>query len=209
MSFLRYPKEAPLVGDVRRMLQHPAFPDGEPVVLGARWPQRSTHTHTRTTEMPARPSKAAPGKSDTISSADVLADFQVSGIGNVFLLGCLEKRVTLYSQQVRAINLAAALIDEGRIKANSRVAIIGGGAAGITAAAAIARAIPNIAELHVYERRSKILHLQTQSTSRYLHPHIYDWPRPASLQSDAGLPVLNWFAARADVVAEEIRVAFE
>jgi NADH dehydrogenase FAD-containing subunit len=94
----------------------------------------------------------------------VLADFQVSAIGNVFLLGCLEKRVTLYSQQVRAINLAAALIDEGRIKANSRVAIIGGGAAGITAAAAIARAIPNITDLHVYERRSKILHLQTQST---------------------------------------------
>jgi hypothetical protein len=120
----------------------------------------------------------------------------------------LEQRVTLYSQQVRALNLVAALISEGRLTEGSRVAIIGGGAAGLTAAAAIALAFPKIKTLNVYERMPELLHLQTESSHRYLHPHIYDWPNPDSLNQEAGLPVLDWTAGPAGAVAEQILDAF-
>jgi hypothetical protein len=132
----------------------------------------------------------------------------VSDAGNVYLLGCLEKRVTLYSQQVRALNLVAALVDKERISRESRIAIVGGGAAGLTAAATIALAIPEIKALDVYERMPELLHLQTGSPHRYLHPHIYDWPLPESLRPDAGLPVLNWSAGPAGEVAEQILSGF-
>jgi hypothetical protein len=153
---------------------------------------------------------STPNPSDTgpLSNADVLDGCRVSDDRNVYLLGCLEKRVTLYAQQVRALNLVAALIEDGRLTRDSRVAIVGGGAAGLTAAAAIALALPKIKALNVYERMPELLHLQTGSSHRYLHPHIYDWPNPNSLEREAGLPVLTWTAGPAAEVAEQILSVF-
>jgi hypothetical protein len=45
----------------------------------------------------------------------------------VFFLGCFERRVTVYSQQVRAINLVAAVLDQDLVRANGKVAIVGEG----------------------------------------------------------------------------------
>jgi hypothetical protein len=48
-----------------------------------------------------------------------------------------------------------------------------------------------------------LMPLQQGSDSRWLHPHIYDWPREGSESGVAMLPVLNWTAARAsDVVVQ-------
>lgn len=157
---------------------------------------------------PPDTSSSRPPNASPLSNAEVLDSCRVSDARSVYLLGCLEQRVTLYAQQVRALNLVAALVDEGRLTAGSRVAVVGGGAAGLTAAAAITLAFPKIKVLNVYERMPELLHLQTGSPHRYLHPHIYDWPNPGSLELDAGLPVLNWTAGPAAVVAAQILDAF-
>jgi hypothetical protein len=143
------------------------------------------------------------------TDVEVLQSCQVSDSGNLYVVGCLERRVTLYSQQVRALNLVSALIDAGRITRETKVAIVGGGAAGLTAAAAIAVAVPDVQTLDVYERKPEPLHLQLRSRDRYLHPHLYDWPQPGSLQQTAGLPLLDWSAGSAGEVAQQILQEFE
>lgn len=76
--------------------------------------------------MPALPST-------TISPQTVLQHMEISGHAGFFLLGALERRVTVLSQQVRAHNLIYALFAEQRLAAGDAVAIVGGGAAGMTA----------------------------------------------------------------------------
>ena len=64
---------------------------------------------------------------------------------NRFVLGTFERGVTVYRQQIRALNLIHALIEAASggkkvIAPGSRIAVIGGGAFGMTAAAAAAYA---------------------------------------------------------------------
>lgn len=135
---------------------------------------------------------------------DIIAASKVPNTDGVFFLGCFESRVTLYAQQVRALNLADAIIASGRIRPKGRVAIVGGGAAGITAAAAFALEMPDLQAIDLYEWKHQLLNLQIGSTHRYLHPHIYDWPEAGALCLDAGLPILNWTADTAGNVAEQL-----
>lgn len=125
----------------------------------------------------------------------------------VYLLGCLrEQRVTIRSQQVRALNLVSALLTSGTLQAGMRVAVIGGGAAGLTAAAgaAIKGSIVSL-----FERKAQLLHLFLGNHTRRVHPHIYDWPNLKATDQDAGLPILNWHAGIVGDVAEEILVDWE
>jgi hypothetical protein len=154
-------------------------------------------------------SEANAAAAATPSNAAILDSCRVPPASSVYVLGCLEKRVTLYSQQVRAINLAVALVDEGLAKPGSSVAIIGAGAAGLTAAAALAIAEPKLKAVHIYERKPEKLHLQRSSPHRYLHPHIYDWPEVGSLRPDAGLPLLTWSVGTAEQVAEQLETEFD
>jgi hypothetical protein len=72
---------------------------------------------------------------------------------SVFFLGCFENRVTLYSQQVRALNLVDAILDQQLVREHGKVAIVGGRAAGITAAAALAKAAPELQKIDLFEAR--------------------------------------------------------
>ena len=141
---------------------------------------------------------------------ELIADALVPATRSVLVLGTFESRVTLYAQQVRALNLVDAIIAESLVRNNkdSRVAIIGGGAAGITAAVALAKVAPELGALDLYEQRPNILELQRNST-RYLHPHFYDWPGKGSEVTDAGLPIMNWQAGPAGDVAETLRAQFD
>jgi hypothetical protein len=119
---------------------------------------------------------------------------------NVFVLGTFEKGVTIYRQQTRALNLAWALTTKLPGSALNDVAIIGGGFAGITLAAALAK--KGIPKVTVFEKRAVLFPLQEGSDTRWIHPHIYDWPRSGSEGPSAYLPIMNWNAGRAsDVVA--------
>ncbi|MBK9688435.1 MAG: FAD-dependent oxidoreductase, partial [Saprospiraceae bacterium] len=88
---------------------------------------------------------------------------------NLFILGSFEKRITVYSQQVRSINLVYSLYKVYNFNLNTRIGIIGGGAAGITAAISAARLG---ATVHLYEK-SSILNLWSQCKVRKIHPNIF------------------------------------
>jgi hypothetical protein len=143
-----------------------------------------------------------------MTPAELVAHTRVPGTRSVFFLGCFEKRVTVYSQQVRAINLAAAILDQDLVRANGKVAIVGGGAAGLTAAVAFAKGAPRLRAIHVYEKRPEVLQLQ-QNSGRYLHPHSYDWPADAAANPSAGLPFMNWRAGLARDIQRHLREQFD
>ena len=118
----------------------------------------------------------------------------------VYVLGSFARYVTVYAQQVRALNLIDTLAKSGELSRHSRVAVIGGGIAGLTAAAAAA--VRGVGKVLVFEKRENTMRLQRASEKRYIHPHIYDWPSLPAFGNDAGLPLMNWEANRAaDVVA--------
>lgn len=52
----------------------------------------------------------------------------------VYNIGLAARRITIADQQRRAINLVWALVCEHRVAAGDKIAIIGGGVAGTTAA---------------------------------------------------------------------------
>src|SRR5947207_2129253 len=95
------------------------------------------------------------------------------GHPDLFLLGSFAKRVTIYSQQVRAINLIDAINYYHRPLKGLKIAIVGAGAGGITAAA---RACEHGADVTLFEENSEVLSIQSNSRHRWLHPTIYDWP---------------------------------
>jgi hypothetical protein len=141
-------------------------------------------------------------------AADILKATRLPGT-KLFFLGCFDSRVTVLSQQRRALNLVDAMLTTGDlIRSNGRVAIVGGGVAGVTAAAAFAVGAPNLKQIDVFERERELLHLQLHS-DRDLHPFIYDWPEPGSAAKDAGLPLLNWKAGSAKDVARQILDGFD
>ncbi len=140
--------------------------------------------------------------------AEIIEQTRVPHTNSVFFLGCFENRVTLYSQQVRALNLVDAILDRELVRKDGKVAIVGGGAAGITAAAALAKAAPSLKRIDLFETRGEILELQQQS-DRFLHPHLYDWPATGAENTEAGLPILNWRAGPAGEVAESLRRQFD
>jgi hypothetical protein len=131
----------------------------------------------------------------------ILARMQVPGARGLYVLGCFERRVTLYSQQVRALNLVYALRDQ-LLATKPAVAVIGAGASGITAAVAAAACGCRVA---VFERLGSPLGFIGPARTRWLHPHIYDWPANGAEDPDAGLPILTWREGMADRVGEELQ----
>ncbi|WP_440710674.1 FAD-dependent oxidoreductase [Herbiconiux sp. YIM B11900] len=117
-------------------------------------------------------------------------------------IGTFDTGVTVLSQQIRALNLAWALVESGKLSDQSRIAVVGGGFAGLTVAAGLLKKLNN-AQVTIFERRDTLLPLQHGSDTRWLHPHIYDWPQLGSESFSAALPLLNWTAGRAsDVVVQ-------
>jgi hypothetical protein len=120
---------------------------------------------------------------------------------DLYLLGSFEKGLTIYSQQVRALNLAWALIEAAPQRSLRRIAIVGGGFAGLTAAAGLLK--KGVRHVTLFERHAVLCPLQQGSDARWVHPRIYEWPNKGSNLPTAALPLLNWNAGRAsDVVVE-------
>ena len=136
-------------------------------------------------------------------SIDPIDGAIVPGWPYVYVIGSFDNRITFYSQQVRAFDLANSLVSTGVLKGKTDFAVVGAGAAGLSVSAALSLLIPD-AVVHIFEREQRPMHLQAGSRQRNLHPHIYDWPRPGARNRDAGLPFLNWTEASADSVAEEV-----
>jgi hypothetical protein len=94
------------------------------------------------------------------------------------------------------------LDEEAKDSPKQHIAIVGGGFAGLTIAAALAKKAP-LAAVTLFERRDTVLPPQNGCDTRWLHPNIYAWPNKGSEQAAANLPILNWGAGRAsDVVVQ-------
>lgn len=93
------------------------------------------------------------GREEALTESDILQQMAVREEAGVYVLGCFERRITLYTQQVRALNLVHSLFAEERLKADSKLAVIGGGAAGLTAAGTAIRG----ARVTVFEQASDLL----------------------------------------------------
>ena len=139
----------------------------------------------------------------------------LDGGPNIYQLGSVEDAaVTVWDQQVRALRLVEALFPErcrkrigGAPRCGLRVAIVGGGAAGLTAAAAFA--LGGARKVRVYERSPVLLPLMRTADHRYVHPRVARWPDPGWHEGRARLPVLGWCAGSAPAVAKEILDSFD
>jgi hypothetical protein len=69
-----------------------------------------------------------------MTADEIIAEALIPDTHSVFVLGSFEQRVTVFAQQVRALNLVDAILSRGLLQNTGSVAIVGGGAAGITAA---------------------------------------------------------------------------
>lgn len=138
---------------------------------------------------------------------DTLHSFEL--VENVYALGVMERGVTIYNQQVRAHNLAWAISNQA---ANSKelpssFAVIGGGIAGLTAAACLADKFPR-ASISIFEKRSDLCPLQQGADHRYIQPKIYNWPDAESLNPQTDLPWLLWKQGRASEVSQQVLNGF-
>jgi hypothetical protein len=129
---------------------------------------------------------------------------------NLFAVGTFERGITFYSQQVRALNLIYAMHEarrsnRRRFPAGTKVAVIGGGAFGLAAAAAASWVGYRVC---LFERCQVLVPVQRGCDTRWLHPHFYNWPAFGSNDPQAHLPLLDWHAGTAGQVAEQIENAF-
>jgi FAD dependent oxidoreductase len=136
---------------------------------------------------------------------EVLSQYKIAD--RVYILGTFETGLTIYSQQVRALNLVWSLVEAVPESELRNIAIVGGGFAGLTAAAGLLH--KGVQHISLFERRATLCPLQLGSDTRWVHPHIYDWPDDGSKFPTAALPLLNWNAGRASDVAVEIMQAWE
>ncbi|HEV7744204.1 MAG TPA: hypothetical protein VGO56_04330 [Pyrinomonadaceae bacterium] len=125
----------------------------------------------------------------------------------LYLLGSLNRHITVHSQQCRAINLIQALNEHGGGLDGKALAIVGAGFAGLTAAAFALES--TTAQVSLFDVSPRPLWLQDRCENRWLHPGIYDWPYPGALEPCTSLPVLNWRAAAAVNVTAQIRSEWE
>jgi hypothetical protein len=82
--------------------------------------------------------------------------------------------ISVRDQIVRANYLIDLLSDDGQLAVDSRLVIVGAGAAGVAAALAAARR--GVQQVLLLEKEQVPLALQARCSSRWLDPTQYDWP---------------------------------
>jgi len=136
-----------------------------------------------------------------------LTDAKGDGHQGVFVLGsfCSGERVAVSSQQTRALNLVHSLFAEKQLGPGSRVCVVGGGAAGLTAAA---YAIAKEAVVTVLESHDLLWNLRGCRT-RWLHPNLFRcWPHEDWKCTGTNFPVMNWYAGYASEVGELMHLKY-
>lgn len=143
---------------------------------------------------------------ESLRPEDVVNGAAVRSRPNLFVIGCYDRRITFYSQQVRALSLVHALKDLGYLNSHPRIAVIGGGAAGVSAAAAFA--LVSNSNVTLFETAGELLSLQSTTARRRLDPRIYDWPEYDTTDPIADLPILDWESGTSTSVREDVLLGF-
>jgi hypothetical protein len=107
---------------------------------------------------------------DAATASQVIRTYEA--VPGVMVLGSLSDGVTVYKQQVRALNLATALVQRAVAskKPLGRVAVIGGGIGGLTLVAGLLVLADAECEITLFEKRWDLCPLQQGSDTRWLHP---------------------------------------
>lgn len=135
-------------------------------------------------------------------NSDILASCKPEPTREFYIVGGLSWRINMHTQQKRAILLANALAD--RLKEAREIAIIGGGAAGITCAATL---LLRGKKVTLFEKFDHLLPLQKKNSTRFIHPNTVTWPK-TDLLPWTDLPYLNWHAGLSRNVAALIESEF-
>jgi hypothetical protein len=132
--------------------------------------------------------------------------------GLYFLAAGHEKRMSTFAQQNRAITLVGYFLDFlPPEKRPQTVAVIGAGAAGMTAAVLFAwRGVTAT----LYEQSEAPVGLLSSAGSdeksdRYIHPRLYEWPAEDWNRAQAQLPVLDWNAGTGEEVTKQFLASWE
>lgn len=141
----------------------------------------------------------------------ILGSCQADDTKRLYILGSFGKRVTFLAQQSRALMLVRALHEKGLLDEitqdpSKSVAIVGGGIAGVTAAAALATTGVKVT---LFEAGGELLNLQAGASHRFIHPKMSTWPLSGSEVEAAGLPLLNWTADFAPNVTSHLKAEFK
>lgn len=116
----------------------------------------------------------------------------------IYHIGPFARRISFATQQTRALNLVWALKRSGRIRERDEVVVIGGGLAGITAAASLAEMKCQVTLL---ERKDVALWQQRGTKHRVVHPNINHWPEKVA-HPTTSLAIFDWFSGEcASVIA--------
>ncbi|MCE7030514.1 FAD-dependent oxidoreductase [Jiella avicenniae] len=117
-----------------------------------------------------------------------------------YVLGGLAHRVSIHTQQLRAVRLVAELLNTGEIGGTDRAIVVGGGFAGITCAAALAA---KGIEVTIFERSKELVPIQVRNRTRVLSPTSVSWP-DIELNDTTDLPFLNWYSGYSQDVANSV-----
>lgn len=133
--------------------------------------------------------------------SNLIDGFGVESYPDELVLGTFDRHLTVYDQQIKALNLAYRLKANGIIPCEKPIVVIGAGIAGLTFAAGC---VWHDQKVHLLEKQVVPCHLQRGCDIRWLHPHIYHWPTGGAEQPFAGLPLLSWSEGTASEVAHQI-----
>jgi hypothetical protein len=134
------------------------------------------------------------------SHADAVECASVKGRKNVYFLGSFANRISFASQQRRAIRLIHALVEERDLNPSMKIAVVGAGISGLTAACA---AIAVGCSVDLYESGDDYCHLQAGTSRRWIHPTANFWPQEP-IRHVTEFPFLNWHSATCKNVIEQI-----
>lgn len=139
-------------------------------------------------------------ESEGLGIEQILEATTLDGWGKVYFIGPYGRRLSFASQQNRALNLVWALTQhsnlDDRLRPGLRVAVVGGGIAGLTSCAAL---LASDCIVSLFESKMGPLERQRASDHRYIHPTVNYWPfvlpNPTTI-----LPFLDWYSERCNKV---------
>ena len=123
----------------------------------------------------------------------------------LFIIGPYANRVNFVAQQTRALNLVHALFATSRLKPTDKVAVIGGGIAGVTAAIAL---VGYGAQVSIIESGAMLLPRQSETVHRIVNPSITRWPMER-LSETTSLRFLDWYEMPCNEIAQLLRGEYE
>lgn len=126
---------------------------------------------------------------------------QLRVLDDIYYIGAFQPPITFLSQQNRALNFVWALQRSRFEIENASICVIGAGLAGLMSASALHVLGANVT---VLERASDLMPLQQGNSSRFVLPHLFEWPTVGSAYPRTHLPFLNWTAGSAGDIASDI-----